>query len=436
VPATEAITVLLPVGPAIAQSASRLDLFAHALTSVLNQSVPASEVLILLNGVAADPASALSRRVEMLRGGSGGSQHNSNPRLPGFPRIRFVKLENANLSAALNRGLLLATTPLVARMDDDDTCSPDRFALQAAKLTANPLLAAVGCAFTLADDSGRTIAIQTPPLTPQHASWMLLLENTYAHGSMMLRRDVILAVNGYDKTLPRAQDYDLWLRCRWGMASVPQLLYSYRVPATTGYSASPLQALCAAQIKTRAWSTLPFRDCPLITNALAAAMAGNLNPADAGTTTDAINVIANRMTRSGPTVQSLLAYMSAKALLPAQPATCGRLLRDRAAIVTELLKSQGVDEVYLYGAGAHTAQALPIFTAGGLAVQGIIDNAAAGLSRFNYVVRDDESLARGDHLVLSSRAHHQRMWHATQPLRDRGVHVHPLYDSPAPSLLT
>ena len=40
----------------------------------------------------------------------------------------------------------------------------------------------------------------------------LIRRNPFVHSSVMLRREAVLRVGGYDETLPVAQDYDLWMR--------------------------------------------------------------------------------------------------------------------------------------------------------------------------------------------------------------------------------
>ena len=45
-------------------------------------------------------------------------------------RIRLISQENLGLAAALNRGIQLAKSKLIARMDPDDICFPDRLLKQ------------------------------------------------------------------------------------------------------------------------------------------------------------------------------------------------------------------------------------------------------------------------------------------------------------------
>src|SRR5262245_24089907 len=62
-------------------------------------------------------------------------------------RFRVLELPESNLSAALNAGLAEAEHDLVARMDADDTCAPDRLRRQAGYMREHPAVAALGTAF-------------------------------------------------------------------------------------------------------------------------------------------------------------------------------------------------------------------------------------------------------------------------------------------------
>src|SRR5204862_5887387 len=77
-----------------------------------------------------------------------GSTDDSGARLAGWAgrdrRVRVLRLPARGLVAALDAGLAACRAPLVARMDADDLCHPERLAAQLAFLEAHPALGAVG----------------------------------------------------------------------------------------------------------------------------------------------------------------------------------------------------------------------------------------------------------------------------------------------------
>ena len=79
-------------------------------------------------------------------------------------RIELVELiENISHTAALNRGLKLIDTPLVARMDADDISINNRFEIQVAFMEKNPSVVLLGTAFQTIDENGDLIAHYHPP---------------------------------------------------------------------------------------------------------------------------------------------------------------------------------------------------------------------------------------------------------------------------------
>ena len=128
------------------------------------------------------------------------------------PRLRVVRQARTGLTRALNAGLAHATAPLVARLDADDVALPPRLERQRAFLAAAPEIGVLGTAAREVDAAGRQVRIVRPPLDDRTLRRALIRANPFVHSSMMIRRALLERVDGYDETLPVAQDYDLWMR--------------------------------------------------------------------------------------------------------------------------------------------------------------------------------------------------------------------------------
>lgn len=50
------------------------------------------------------------------------------------------------------------------------------------------------------------------PADPGFTSWSMLFTSTVSHPSVIFRKSAIQAAGGYDESIARAEDYDLWLR--------------------------------------------------------------------------------------------------------------------------------------------------------------------------------------------------------------------------------
>jgi cellulose synthase/poly-beta-1,6-N-acetylglucosamine synthase-like glycosyltransferase len=150
--------------------------------------------------------------------------------------MRVIRQEHGGIVAALQHGLELCRGALVARMDADDRCTPDRLSKQASFLEAHPEVAVAGC-----------LVRPFPPETVRegfaiYIDWLnglvaheeivreIFVESPLPHPSVMFRKEAMLAAGGYQDN-GWAEDYDLWLRmaaagCRFG--KVPEVLVEWR----------------------------------------------------------------------------------------------------------------------------------------------------------------------------------------------------------------
>ncbi len=133
------------------------------------------------------------------------------------PRVRVLTQAHAGIVAALNAGLSAAHAPLIARLDADDLCHPQRLARQIEYLAHNP---ATGLCATQVEFGGdplknRGYALHVEwtnsLLSPAEIALNRFIEAPVAHPSVMFRRELLAAHGGYhDCGWP--EDYDLWLR--------------------------------------------------------------------------------------------------------------------------------------------------------------------------------------------------------------------------------
>ncbi|SMF69799.1 glycosyltransferase family 2 protein [Allosphingosinicella indica] len=147
------------------------------------------------------------------------------------PRVRALHQPNAGLVASLNRAIDEARAPLIARMDADDISLPDRFEKQLAFMAANPDYGVVGTATDDIDEQGRiTRNLDYHPL--DHESFLEALDGRplICHPSVIMHRDVLVAVGGYRRAFVHCEDYDLWLRLsqHTRICSIKDRLFQYR----------------------------------------------------------------------------------------------------------------------------------------------------------------------------------------------------------------
>jgi glycosyltransferase involved in cell wall biosynthesis len=147
------------------------------------------------------------------------------------PRLRVITQRQSGQTPALNHGLRVARGPLIARMDGDDVCLPERFAQQVDFLKAHPEVGLLGTACREISASGAVLHTITPPGDDRALRRVLIRMNPFTHSSMMFRRSVLEEIGWYDERFIVAQDYDLWLRMsrRTRLASLEEPLVLRRL---------------------------------------------------------------------------------------------------------------------------------------------------------------------------------------------------------------
>jgi glycosyltransferase involved in cell wall biosynthesis len=154
------------------------------------------------------------------------------------PRIQLLtNSTNLGLAASLNRGWQAARYPYVARIDGDDLMHPDRLRLQTQFLNANPEIDVLGTAVELIDQWGETIGMGEAKNEHEDIVGGIFRETPFFHPSVMMRKQFLELNAGYDTSLRRAQDRDLWLRGRHlaKYHNLDQPLTKYRVRRGTSW---------------------------------------------------------------------------------------------------------------------------------------------------------------------------------------------------------
>jgi glycosyltransferase involved in cell wall biosynthesis len=156
------------------------------------------------------------------------------------PRFRVLADgRRRGLGAALNLALAQVTTELIARMDADDICPSERFALQVEYLDQHPAVGAVGTQFTYFGSSGRTGFARRLPLT--HEEILCDLNQSampLIHASLVIRTSMLQAIGGY-RLSGVGEDWDMFLRLAevTRLENLPQLGYYYRLHGRNASSA-------------------------------------------------------------------------------------------------------------------------------------------------------------------------------------------------------
>lgn len=208
---TPRVTWLLPVRDA-------MPYLPETLASLAAQSFRDFEVLAWDNGSRDDGARTLRRWIPA--------------RLPG--RV-VAERPFERLGSCLRAMVESARTELVARIDGDDVCEPQRLERQVAALDRRRDWLGLGARVRTIDAAGRaTGADPWYPCDPRELRWEIFFRNPIAHPSACLRREAVLRAGSY-ADVATGQDWDLWLRMalRGPLANLAEPLVRYRVHASS-----------------------------------------------------------------------------------------------------------------------------------------------------------------------------------------------------------
>jgi len=165
------------------------------LDSLYNQTVPPSEVIIVYDGIIREELSKVTLEF--------------SDKL----KIIIIQLDyNVGLGKALDIGLKSCNYEIVARMDTDDICCPDRFELQLNEFYHDPDIDILGGAILEFDDENSQGRLKKLPLSKEEIITYSKKKNPINHMTVMFKKNRILSCGGYQHHL-FMEDYNLWLRC-------------------------------------------------------------------------------------------------------------------------------------------------------------------------------------------------------------------------------
>ena len=172
---------------------NRCAMLLEAIASVLAQSAPAFELIVIDDG-STDGTSENERLRRMSE------------------TVRIERIDHRGPAAARNRGVALARAPLIAFLDSDDLWSPTKLERQLAFMRDNP-----GCAISQTSEiwirNGRRV---NPGHRHCKRAGDIFIDSLrtclIGMSSVMIRAELFRSSGGFDEHMTTAEDYDLWLR--------------------------------------------------------------------------------------------------------------------------------------------------------------------------------------------------------------------------------
>jgi glycosyltransferase involved in cell wall biosynthesis len=176
---------------------------ARAVDSVLRQTLPAAEIIVVNDGSTDETLAALA---------------------PFDGKICVITTPNRGVSSARNTGFLASTAGLIAYLDADDVWHEDKLARQITFLAQHPGTGLCCCDYVTDDGAGKKSDRHFARVAKYGgggvAQWWRDPLRALVHGNfvgttstVLVRRSVLNAAGPFNTRYRQGEDYDLWIRC-------------------------------------------------------------------------------------------------------------------------------------------------------------------------------------------------------------------------------
>ncbi|EML9985566.1 MULTISPECIES: glycosyltransferase [Citrobacter] len=168
----------------------------ESLNSLAMQTCQADEIILVIDGgISNELQAVINKWIQLL------------------PIITIPLKKNVGLGKALNIGLKHARNNLIARMDTDDVCVPERFEKQIKYFEENAGTIILGGAIEeYSENLDKKIGRRFSCISNDEIVDYSVKRNPFNHMTVMFNKSFILDVGGYHHHL-YMEDYNLWLRC-------------------------------------------------------------------------------------------------------------------------------------------------------------------------------------------------------------------------------
>jgi glycosyltransferase involved in cell wall biosynthesis len=203
-----------------------------AIRSVIRQSVPAAEIIVVDDGSTDDPDAVVS----------------------GYSQVRLIRQRNQGLSAARNTGLRGAAGDKIIFLDADDRLCQGAIEAGLECFVRHSEAGFVYGGFRYIDAGG---GVKSEPICrdigPDPHLTFLRGNAIGTHGNVMYDRRRLLDAGGFDVTVRRCPDYEIFLRMsrNYPVANHRQTVAEYRWHGTNMSSNSLEMLRCAQRVLER-----------------------------------------------------------------------------------------------------------------------------------------------------------------------------------------
>jgi len=130
-----------------------------------------------------------------------------------YPSVRYVRTRQGQAGGSRNAGVVAARGDWLAFLDDDDVWLPHKLRVCRQIMRTHPDAQFIYSAATICDHELRPGATWAgPDLGGGRSPVDAFLDVVISASVVVMRREVFVAAGGFDTSVPRAEDLDLWVR--------------------------------------------------------------------------------------------------------------------------------------------------------------------------------------------------------------------------------
>lgn len=185
---------------------NRAALLARAVDSVLAQTTPPDEIIVVDDGSTDTTASLIRTRYGA--------------------KVQYIHQVNTGVSAARNNGIRAAHADWLTFLDSDDEWLPEKLDQQWRVIQSEP-----HCWIVHGDEIWIRDGHRVNPMAKHAKCGGMIYQHclplcAISPSAVMIHREVFTAIGLFDESLPVCEDYDLWLRitARYPVHYIPRAL--------------------------------------------------------------------------------------------------------------------------------------------------------------------------------------------------------------------
>jgi len=151
-------------------------------------------------------------------------------------RIKIVVNEkNLQVATTLNKGIKIAKSQIIARMDPDDISFPERLEKQFTFMKKHPNIAIVGTNILIINELGELISKREYPDKSNKLKKLMFKYSPFAHPTVMFRKKIFQEFGGYSVSMVPCEDIDLWFKIgsKYEISNIQEYLLKYTLIKTS-----------------------------------------------------------------------------------------------------------------------------------------------------------------------------------------------------------